>query len=105
NPIIASVNCEDENTIAHVRNFNIQNVGLFTIMPNCKCYTLSTLLVASSNQSANFTNYIPPVNINGDDCCVKKQSYLTSDEMETVKLHDLDLDDTHSISYINSIKF
>lgn len=64
--------------------------------PKCKCYTYSTVLFAPSNRSTSFkNNYIPSVNINADDCCIKNQEFLRNEEtqMEPVELTNLNLDE------------
>ncbi|RZC33695.1 hypothetical protein BDFB_011707 [Asbolus verrucosus] len=61
--------------------------------PKCKCYTPSTVLISSSNQTANYTNYIPTIDINHHDCCIEKEQYLEIEPMEPLKLTNLNLNE------------
>jgi hypothetical protein len=51
------------------------------------------MLVSTSNQTANYTNFIPFVDITTDDCCLIQQDYLLNEEMEPIKLSNLNLND------------
>lgn len=91
-PTIGTINCEG--TSNSVLDVEFQGTGILQLRPRCKCYTTSTLLVSTSNQTTNYTNYIPNINIIGDDCCLKEQQFLVqNEEMEPLRLHDINLDD------------
>lgn len=91
-PTIGTINCEG--TSNSVIDVEFQGTGILQLRPRCKCYTTSTLLVSTSNQTTNYSNYIPNINIIGDDCCLKEQQFLLqNEEMEPLRLHDINLDD------------
>lgn len=48
---------------------------------------------STSNQTSNFTNYIPPVDITADNCCMEEQEFLNNEEMEPIKLTNLNLNE------------
>ncbi|KAG5880290.1 hypothetical protein JTB14_020036 [Gonioctena quinquepunctata] len=62
----------------------IEGAGILN--PNCKCYTFSTLLVATSNQSY-YTNSIPEITIYQDDCCIIELDFFRNGEMGSLKLN------------------
>ncbi|KAG5874594.1 hypothetical protein JTB14_035607 [Gonioctena quinquepunctata] len=74
---------------AHIIDVDLK--GIFSLKPNCKCYTFSTLLVATSKQSSNYSKFIPEININQEYCCIRKSDFLRSEEMESLKLNNLNL--------------
>lgn len=91
-PTIGTINCEG--TSNQVIDVEFQGTGILQLRPRCKCYTTSTLLVSTSNQTTNYTNFIPSINIIGDDCCLREQQFLLqNEEMEPLQLHDINLDD------------
>ncbi|KAH1028867.1 hypothetical protein HUJ05_002189 [Dendroctonus ponderosae] len=73
--------------------WNGKGNGIFTLRSKCKCYTLSTILIATSNQIANFTNDVPTVDITVDECCLEQQELLMTEEMEPIKLSDVNFND------------
>ena len=83
--------CDDLNT--PVVDFLLHGTGIFKLEAKCKCYTLSTLLVTTNNMSANYSNYIPSVDITKDDCCLQEQKFLQADKMNTIKLNNLNLNE------------
>lgn len=96
-PIVGTISCEKENS--QVIDFTLQGTGIFTLKPKCKCYTLSTLLVATSNMSANYTNFIPSIDIINDDCCQREQDFLQTENMDTIKLNNLNLNDLRHVQH------
>ena len=88
NPVIGTEYCDTTN---HVTDVTLHGTGILTMQPRCKLYTLSTMLMSTSNQTANYTNFIPFVDITTDDCCLIQQDYLLNEEMEPIKLSNLNL--------------
>lgn len=89
-PVAGTVSCDDSTPVL---DFVLHGTGIFTLKAKCKCYTLSTLLVATSNMSANYSNFIPSVNIINDDCCIQEQKFLQVEKMDTIKLNNLNLNE------------
>lgn len=96
-PTLGTISCE--NNLIPITDTELQGTGIFTLEPNCKCYTLSTLLVTSTNLTSNYTNYIPSVDITSDECCIQQQEYLKNDKMEAIKLQDLSLDELRHVQF------
>ena len=91
---VASVSCEKSNN--KIYDVELFNTGILKLMSKCKCYTYSTILFTTSNETEIFhNNYIPTVNINSDDCCIRHQEFLKSEEtqMDPVVLTKMNLDD------------
>lgn len=89
-PTVGTISCDDNTPVT---DFTLQGNGILKLRPKCKCYTLSTLLVATSDIIANFTHFIPSIDIINDDCCQREREFLQSEEMNTLKLSDLNLND------------
>lgn len=97
-PVAGTISCENSNS--PIVDFSLQGTGIFTLKSKCKCYTLSTLLIASSNMSANYSNFVPSnVDIVNDDCCQKQQEFLKIEEMDTLKLNNLNLNDLRHVEH------
>lgn len=89
---VGTINCDEATN--SVLDVQFHGTGILQLRSRCKCYTTSTLLIATSNQTTNYTNYIPQLDIIGDDCCIREQQYLLqTEEMKPLQLHDLNLDD------------
>ncbi|RZC32755.1 hypothetical protein BDFB_013474 [Asbolus verrucosus] len=56
-------------------------------------YTGSTVLVATTNSTSNFINYILNIDINLDDCCIRKINVIKSEDMKPINLKILNLED------------
>lgn len=86
--------CGDFNEIYDTE---LSGIGILTLEARSKCYTLSTILMASSEKKSNFTNYIPTVDISQYDCCVHPRDYLMQNAertwMKPLVLNNLKLDD------------
>lgn len=91
----ATLNCGD----SRIHDFQMQGTGILTLDIGCKCYTASTLLTATSNSSANYTTYVPSVNINTDDCCIQRQQSVAVDTMQPIQLHNVNLDDLKHVQH------
>lgn len=91
-PVTGTISCENYGA-SQITDVVLQGSGIFTLQPKCKCYTTSTLLTSTSNQTSNYTNFIPLLDINKDDCCIKEQSYLKNEEITSIKLHSLNLNE------------
>lgn len=89
-PVVGTISCDDSTPVTY---FTLQCNGILKLRPKCKCYTLSTLLIATSDVSANFTHFIPPIDIVNDDCCQREREFLQSEEMNAIQLNDLNLND------------
>lgn len=89
-PTTASITCYDS-TIP--TDTELAGIGIFTMSNKCKCYTYTTLLISTSNQTTNYTNYIPNVDLTDDECCIEKQEYLEQQTMEKVKLSNINLNE------------
>ncbi|XP_063920701.1 uncharacterized protein LOC135135549 [Zophobas morio] len=87
----ATISCDPKDD--QIIDINFQGTGIFTLRPKCKCYTMSTSLIASYNVTKNFTNFIPSVDISSDDCCIKEQQILKAVEMKPLELNNLNLDE------------
>lgn len=90
-PVSGTINCETMDR--KIYDITLQKTGIFTLQSKCKCYTLTTLLTATSNLTSNFTNYIPQIDISNDDCCLEKQQFLNQEDMEPIKLTNLNLNE------------
>lgn len=90
-PTASTLNCGKSNIFDTV----LQGTGIFTLQPGCRCYTPSTLLSATTNQSLNFTHFMPAVSINEDDCCKQKVASMNTPTMQPIQLHNLNLDELH----------
>lgn len=90
---IASVSCERSNT--HIIDVPINGTGIFRMKPKCKCYTFSTVLSSTSNDSRIYHNFVPNFNIVTDDCCIQKHNTLHYKEylMNPMDLTNLNLDE------------
>jgi hypothetical protein len=69
----------------------LKGIGIFELQPRCRCCTMSTTLIANSNITRNFTNYIPKININHDNCCIEKENLLESTQMQRLQFDNSDL--------------
>lgn len=90
--ITATISCSNiQNQILDV---NLNGTGILKLRSKCKCYTFNSMLTATSERKSNFTNYIPSIDINADDCCIHHRQYLQQNdyEMKTIQLNNLDLD-------------
>ncbi|XP_025831978.1 uncharacterized protein LOC112904924 [Agrilus planipennis] len=74
-PTMASISCEQNSNIIDVQ---LNNIGILKLQQKCKCYTFSTVLYATSGNTANHTNFIPNIDLT-DDCCVKQREFLNED--------------------------
>ncbi|KAJ3653380.1 hypothetical protein Zmor_012634 [Zophobas morio] len=90
-PVFGTISCEGSHRIFDV-NFE-RGVGIFTMDSKCKCFTPMTALTSSSNYSSNYTNFIPKININEDNCCVEKMKYLQNQKMIPLSINSLNLDE------------
>src|SRR5699024_7010469 len=63
------------------------------MQPKCRCYTMSTSLVAAYNITRNHTNYVPPIDIDLDDCCLEEQKILKVSKMDPIRIDDANLDE------------
>lgn len=92
-PSIASIYCENSNPSFF--DLTINGTGILEMKPRCKCYTSSTVLSSTTNDSRIYNNYTPHVNIVADDCCLQKASKIQHQEnqMDTINLNDLNFDD------------
>ncbi|KAL1494860.1 hypothetical protein ABEB36_010378 [Hypothenemus hampei] len=54
---------------------------------------MSTILQATSNIMSNFTHYIPNININIDECCIKEKQDIHEIQMEPLRLNNINLDE------------
>jgi hypothetical protein len=70
----ATISCQPNTE--NIIDVTLKGVGIFELQPTCRSYTMSTTLTASSNITRNFTNYIPKININHDNCCIEKENLL-----------------------------
>lgn len=59
------------------------------------------MLMATSNQSTfkYLNNSFSTIDITMDDCCLQQQDYLQQEEMEPIKLSNLNLDDLSHAKY------
>lgn len=91
-PTTGTLTC-DKSQI-EVLDVPFQGTGIFTMAPKCKCYTTSSILYATTNLTHNFTNtnFIPDININIDNCCVKKTEIINSYNMDPIQLKNINLD-------------
>lgn len=48
-------------------------------------------ITATSDQTGNYSNYIPTIDITKDNCCILEQNYLATEEMEPIKFSNLNL--------------
>lgn len=90
NPVAGTISCDSSHSMINV---TFQNI--WTLQPRCRCYTLSTVLSSTSKQTSNFTNYSPPVDITADNCCMEEQEFMDYEEMERIKLTNLNLNELH----------
>lgn len=89
---LASISCDRTN--AQIPDVELEGTGIFNMSERCKCYTLSTVLTSTSNQSTEHLGYMPAATVLEDDCCRTHHQFLQNDiQMEPVKLQDLNLDD------------
>jgi hypothetical protein len=89
-PVHATISCQPNTE--NIIDVTLKGVGIFELQPTCRCYTMSTTLTASSNITRNFTNYIPKININHDNCCIEKENLLESTQMRPLQFDNSDLD-------------
>jgi hypothetical protein len=89
-PVHATISCQPNTE--NIIDVTQKRVGIFELQPKCRCYTMTTTLVASSNITRNFTNYIPKININHDNCCIEKEDLLESTQMRPLQFDNSDLD-------------
>lgn len=90
--LIASISCDRSNS--HINEVEFVGTGIFRMNTKCKCYTLSTILTSTSNQSTNYIGYSPITTVLDDDCCIKHHQFLQHDvQMEPIHLQNLNLDD------------
>lgn len=90
-PITATISCEPDKDKFHEATLN--GTGILRLDPHCRCYTLSALLISTNNITANYTNYIPNLDITTDDCCVKEIEKLGNMELEPIQLTNVNLDE------------
>ncbi|EFA12276.1 hypothetical protein TcasGA2_TC001489 [Tribolium castaneum] len=86
---MATIHCYGD-APAEVR---IEKSGILTLQPKCRCYTESTVLIANTNSLANAINFMPDINLNEDDCCIRKIEIIKSEEMEPINLKNLNLEE------------
>lgn len=89
--IIGSLSCDPSNV--KIIDVELEEAGIIYLKPKCKLYTPLTVLTATSNKTVNYTNYVPDINIHLDDCCVKNEEYLKSEEMIPIDVSHINLDD------------
>lgn len=101
NPTLGTVYCDTDNRITDA---NIKGVGIFTLKSRCKCYTLSATLIAKSDQTANYTYPMSTIDITMDECCQTKQDILQTEDMEPIRLENLNLNElNHADSKLRQI--
>lgn len=62
---IASVNCD--NSKSAIYDVELEGTGIFNMRSRCKCYTLSTVLLSSSNKSSEHIGYQPIATVLEDE--------------------------------------
>src|SRR5699024_9065636 len=90
-PVPATISCGAD--FENVAEINLHGVGILEMQPKCRCYTMSTSLVAAYNITRNHTNYVPPIDINLDDCCLEEQKILKVSKMDPIRIDDANLDE------------
>ncbi|KAL3283937.1 hypothetical protein HHI36_018105 [Cryptolaemus montrouzieri] len=90
---MATISCNKLNS--DTNDIELDGLGILTLNQGCKCYTFSSVLYASSNQTSNFTNYIPSLDINKDDLCLQNQKLFEQKliQMDTLKIDNANLDE------------
>lgn len=93
NKTSASISCSKENI--DITEVTIQGIGIFQLHSNCKCYTFSTVLYATSNRTSNYSNYLPSFDITKSDCCLYQREFLKTKapHMALMKINHNNLDE------------
>ncbi|KAL1489071.1 hypothetical protein ABEB36_014016 [Hypothenemus hampei] len=96
-PISATITC------AHhpesIIDVTLEKTGIIDLMPRCKCYTISSILISTTNQTSNFTHFVRDLNINVDDCCVKEREKIKTATMEKLNLNNINLDELRNAKH------
>ena len=50
----------------------LNNSGIITLNNSCKAYTPTAILRTHNTFQSNYTAYIPPIQLQNDDCCINK---------------------------------
>lgn len=92
-PTVASVYCENSNN-PNIFDLTINGTGILNMKPKCRCYTSSTVLISTTNDTRIYNNFIPNVNIVTDDCCLPKASKIQQqqNQMDPINVSDLNFD-------------
>lgn len=90
----ASITCENKKS-DKILDIVLSGTGIFKMNSKCKCYTYSTVLTATSNDTRIYNNYIPNFSIISDECCIKKHKFLShqANQMEPIEINNLNLDE------------
>ncbi|KAL1516260.1 hypothetical protein ABEB36_000179 [Hypothenemus hampei] len=96
-PISVTLSCESNSE--SLTDFIFNKTGILKLQPKCKCFTMSTILQATSNMMSNFTHYIPNININIDDCCIKEKQDIHEIQMEPLRLNNINLDELRHVKH------
>lgn len=95
---IGSISCDK--TSSRIYDIELEGTGIFNMSNRCKCYTGSTILVSSSNESSEHIGYLPVATVLEDECCIKYRQRLQENiQMEPIKLQNLNLDDLRHSQY------
>ena len=97
NKVTGSISCL--NSEPNVFDTELSGTGILTLQANCKCYTTSTLLVATSNHSSNFSNFMPLSSILPEDCCIQEDYEKLNSQMKPIILNNLNLDEISHVQF------
>lgn len=89
-PTPGTISCQHTASIIDVQ---LVHSGYIHLEHECKLYAGSTILHATSNYSSNYTNWIPNIDLEDDDCCIRQINTLKTHTMTPVDLRNLNLDE------------
>lgn len=96
--LVASVSCDKLNS--HINEVEFFGIDIFRMNAGCECYTISTVLTSTSNQSTDHIWYLPVSTVVNNECCIKHhQIFQHNIQMEPIQLQNLNLDDLRHSQY------